>query len=76
MFEINFSIKSLTISSETKSPELIIAEIFDPSSVFFLIYSRKSSPVDNWNKLNLFDINFDWVPLPAPGGPNITKFIL
>jgi hypothetical protein len=47
LFEINFSIKLLTISSETSSPELIIEKIFDPNSVLFLISLRKSSPVDN-----------------------------
>ena len=28
-----------------------------------------------WGGGNLFAINFDCVPLPAPGGPKITKFI-
>ena len=62
--------------SETNSPEFIIDEISDPNYVLFLISSRKRSPVDNWYRLNLFAINFDWVPLPAPGGPKITMFII
>ena len=40
----------LTISSETKEPELIIDAIFIPNSVLFLISFLRSSPVDNLYK--------------------------
>ena len=46
LFEINFSIKLLTILSETSSPEFMIDEILDPKFVLFLISLRKRSPVD------------------------------
>ena len=73
--DIIFSIKSETISSETSEPELITEEILLPIEVFFNVSFLKNSPVDNCYKLNFFSINFDWVPLPAPGGPKITIFI-
>ena len=68
--------KSISAIQLHNKPELIVDEILLPNSVFFEISFLKKSPVESWNKLNFFEINLDWVPLPAPGGPKIITFIL
>ena len=40
----------------------------------FEISSRKMSPVEIYVKLNFSTKSFDWVPFPAPGGPNNAIF--
>ena len=47
LFETNFSIKLLTISFETNSPEFIIEVISEPNLVLLLISFLNKSPVDN-----------------------------
>ena len=51
----------------TNDMSLVIAL---PISEFFLISSLKRSPVEIWKAFNLFTRYLDWVPFPAPGGPN------
>ena len=50
-------------------------EISFPNWVLLLISFLRTSPVDYLNRLNLFTMKSAWVPLPAPGGPNIIRFI-
>ena len=67
-------IMPITTSSGTNKPSSISFLASRPSSVPIEISDLRISPVDRWIRLNLL-INFsDCVPLPAPGGPNRTKF--
>jgi len=65
---------SLTIpivtSSGTNWPLSIYLFASIPKGVFSFMFALNISPVDIWGIENFLLINFAWVPLPAPGGPN------
>ena len=67
---------SRTTSSLTSPPASIIAFTFFPSSVWFLMFSRKISPVEICGILYSSATSAASVPFPAPGGPRKIKFIL
>src|SRR5208282_2404308 len=66
----------ITRSSGTSSPLSMIGRTFLPSSVPWLTASRNMSPVDRCGTPQLCATRFDWVPLPAPGGPRKIKACL
>ena len=65
-----------TTSSGTRPPDSIICLATSPKAVCSLTAARNISPVDICGILKLSTINFACVPLPAPGGPNRTRFIV
>ena len=67
---------SKIMSSDTRSPESIIALTLRPSSVPAEIAERNISPVLILGIDKASQIRSAWVPFPAPGGPsNIIFFI-
>jgi len=54
-----------------RPPDSMYSFAFFPSSVSFFRASRSISPVEMWGNFRLSLIRRAWVPLPAPGGPNI-----
>ena len=63
-------------SSGTSSPWSMYFFASMPSSVPFLMFARKISPVEIWGIANFSAIIFACVPFPAPGAPNIIIFML
>src|ERR1051326_2537592 len=65
---------AITVSSGTKMPWSISFFASIPSSDPPAISERSMSPVERWTRSYLSMSFCDWVPLPAPGGPNKTIF--
>src|SRR6266851_1267063 len=59
----------ITIASGTRSPRSMIGLASSPSGVPRPTWSRNMSPVERCGTPKRRAISFDWVPLPAPGGP-------
>src|SRR6266851_2100367 len=59
----------ITIASGTKPPRSITGLACIPSGVPRPTWSRNMSPVERCGTPKRRAISFDWVPLPAPGGP-------
>src|SRR3954468_1352363 len=66
----------LVTSSGTYSPASMKRLASTPSGVPWDTLARKMSPVEIAGILKCSAMNFAWVPLPAPGGPMISKRML
>src|SRR3954452_17805574 len=66
----------LVTSSGTYSPASMYFLASTPSGVPWDTLARKMSPVEIAGILKCSAMNFAWVPLPAPGGPMISKRML
>src|SRR4029079_1561338 len=65
----------LVTSSGTYSPASMYRLASTPSGVPWDTLARKMSPVEIAGILKCSATNFAWVPLPAPGGPMISRRI-
>src|SRR3954453_6194385 len=65
----------LVSSSGTYSPASIKRLASPPRGVPWETLARKMSPVEIAGILKCSAMNFAWVPLPAPGGPMISRRI-
>src|SRR3954449_7124625 len=63
----------LVTSSGTYSPASMYRLASRPSGVPWETLARKMSPVEMAGILKCSATNFAWVPLPAPGGPMISR---
>src|SRR5690606_33421575 len=65
------SIRAMMMSSDTRPPDAITSFTCRPSSDSALTAARSISPVEIWGISKRSVINWAWVPLPAPGAPNM-----
>ena len=65
----------LVTSSGTYSPASMYRFASTPSGVPCETLARKMSPVETAGILKCSATNLAWVPLPAPGGPMISRRI-
>src|SRR3954464_13250456 len=65
----------MVISSGTRSPASMNFFACCPSSVPWLTLARKMSPVEILGTPRCAEMNWAWVPFPAPGGPTRTSLI-
>src|SRR3954469_21084263 len=65
----------IVISSGTRSPASMNFFACCPSSVPWLTFARKMSPVEIFGIPRCAEMNWACVPLPAPGGPTRTRRI-
>jgi hypothetical protein len=61
-------------SSLTSRPASMASLAAQPSGVRSCTASRRMSPVPIFGSPRVREIRSAWVPLPAPGGPSITRF--
>ena len=66
---------SVTMSSDTNSPDSMIDSTLLPSSVLSDTACRRSSPLEICGTRYFSAINLAWVPFPQPGTPNSTILI-